>query len=107
MFEEAKLELSPTVLKKIDENRSVLTRAEFIEVCVQESLKHQEAAPEGGDSELYLTREEFEEFKRGVRNLLHSSLNFFLLYWMELAPETSEEDAMVRGRLLEAMAENG
>ena len=106
MSEETRLELPRDLLRKIDGNRGNLTYEEFIEVCVSAWLGREKPPLGDASAELYITREEFEEFKTGIRNLLRSSFKFLLLYWMELYPETSEEQAGMKGRLLNVIAEN-
>lgn len=104
MPEEA-VELSPTLLRKIDENRRGLTREEFIELCVDTWLKRERANGEKPSESPYVTREEFQEFERGIKNLLRSFLNFFLLYWMELSREETPRTRRLKDRLMSLMAE--
>lgn len=106
MSEKAELPLSSSLLMRIEENRGNLTREEFLEVCVGASLGRRKAIQERPCLEPHITREEFEEFKSGVRNLLRSSFNFFMLYWIELCPETREGETDLRGRLLNTFAAN-
>ena len=104
MPEEA-VELSPTLLRKIDENRRGLTREEFIELCVDTWLKRERANGEKPSESPYVTREEFQEFERGIKNLLRSFLDFFLLYWMELGEEKVPRRRQLKNHLLSSMAE--
>jgi len=106
MSENAGLWLPPILLKTIEENRGNLTHEEFIQVCVEAWLNRHKSMREKPPTELYVTRDEFEEFKTRVRDFLRSCLNFLVHYWMELSPQTSEAEALFRGRLLNTIASN-
>lgn len=106
MSENSWLRLPPILLKTIEKNRGNLTHEEFIQVCVEAWLACHKALPEKPSTEFYVMRDEFEEFKTGIRDLLRSSLSFLMHYWMELSPQMSETKMLLRGRLLNTIASN-
>ncbi len=60
------------LLRKIDENRDNLSRAEFIELCINTCLEGRE---EKGD---YITRKDFRKFQEEVKELIGSIMEIFL-----------------------------
>lgn len=83
------------LVEKIDDNRGDLSRAEFIEFCIDtclgveepekvEKYPEQEFAPRQKEMPIYATREEFQEFRRGMRELLRAFLDFFITFGLEL-----------------------
>jgi hypothetical protein len=122
MPKKAVLIITEELMKKIDENRGELSRAEFIDVCidsllgegeVKEEEKHppkkegveRPKPPEAEEKEVYVSREEFEEFKQSIKDVQKTFIDFFLTYGLELGgqPTTAEQERfrqMVK-RLLE------
>ena len=79
------------LVRKIDENRGELGRAEFIEFLIDSQLKEEtKAQPQ------YATRDEIKEeirsFEQDIKKLLKSFVDFFVSYGLELGkhPEKSE-----------------
>ena len=60
------------LLRKIDENRDNLSRAEFIELCISTCLEGRE---EKGD---YITRKDFRKFQEEVKELIGCIMEIFL-----------------------------
>ncbi len=89
-MEMTSFELPPALLTRINENRRGLTHEELVELCVNSWLEGKSGAPQESCAESYVTREQFEEFKRGSENLLRSFLSFLLVYCLEFGPDTSE-----------------
>ncbi len=95
------------LIQKIDRNRGILGRVEFITRCVQATMAEMEpemlaaeteavaeAAPEtvpetaaGG----YVTREEFTEFRKSMEAIQREFLNFFTTYGRHLLGEPLSE----------------
>jgi hypothetical protein len=84
MPQKAILIISEELMKQIDENRGDLSRAEFIDFCIDSLLSEEEVKGERGvpekevgwsrlpqakEKEAYVSREEFEEFKRSIKSL--------------------------------------
>lgn len=90
--------LDRDLVNKIDEHRGDLSRQDFIDFCIDkclETVQREEQAEErrgaerefGGEreaAEAYATREEFQEFKRGITSLIRSFLEFFVTFGLEL-----------------------
>ncbi len=106
MTGKAMLVLEQKLVDKIDENRGDLNRADFIEFCIDNCLReteHEEVERRGPDiaeetfatkpkgTAIYATREEFQEFKRGITNLLRTFLDFFITFGLELGTSKSTE----------------
>ena len=82
------------LVRKIDENRGDLGRAEFIEFLIDGQLKEESKV----QPDKYATRDEIKEeirsFEMDVRKLLKSFVDFFVSYGLELGkhPAKSEFD---------------
>ncbi len=90
--------LDRDLVNKIDEHRGDLSREDFIDFCIDkclETLQPEEKAEERGGAgrraratpeaeEVFATREEFQEFKRGITSLLRTFLEFFITFGLEL-----------------------
>lgn len=79
---DAKLLVVPAALaKKIDDNRGDLSRADFIEALIDNSIKEE---PETNDTVEYATKAELTSFEQDMKQLLKSFLDFFVSYGLEL-----------------------
>ncbi len=107
------LVLDRKVLERIDEYRGDLSRAEFIEVCIDTSLEMAET-PEARPAEepaprplavtapsrpaapaftgTPATREEFEAFKKNTKDLIRALLDFFITFGLDMAPGKAIEN---------------
>ena len=92
------LVIPQALLEKIDRHRDELSRAEFMEVCIQSLLEHGEEAghlqeqgmeekpstfARNGEGTQGVSRQEFEEFARRVKELQQLFVNFLLDYGLE------------------------
>lgn len=106
MTGKAMLILEQKLVEKIDENRDDLSRADFIEFCIDNCLREIEPeeaerkepdiaeetlATKPKETAIYATREEFREFKRGITNLLRTFLDFFITFGLELGTSKPAE----------------
>jgi len=73
------LHLPDEIMRKLDEHRGDVGRAEFVESCVNGFLAKKEIPAIG-----YATREELEEFKQGIKKLESRFIEFVLTYLIEL-----------------------
>lgn len=73
------LRLPDEIMRKLDEHRGDVGRAEFVESCVDGFLAKEEIPDTG-----YATREELEEFKQGIKKLESRFIEFVLTYLIEL-----------------------
>jgi len=69
------------LVKKIDDNRGDVSRAEFLEALIDNLVK-EKSEPE--DAMKYATTEELSSFEQDMKQLLKSFLDFFVSYGLEL-----------------------
>jgi metal-responsive CopG/Arc/MetJ family transcriptional regulator len=79
--------LPADLVKKIDDNRGDMSRAEFIDALI-ENLVVDKTEPKS--SPVYATKEEMAVFQQDMKQLLKSFLDFFMSYGMELG-ETGQQ----------------
>ncbi len=103
--------LDRNLVEKIDENRGDVSRAEFIEFCIDSSLDARELereeklaterkfAPTRKEVSGYVTGEEFQEFRHGINDLLKSFLNFFITFDLELGTSKTKSFEDLKSRL--------
>jgi hypothetical protein len=88
MSSKAILVVSEQLMKQIDENRGDLSRAGFIDFCIDSLLGEEEVGrpkpPEAEGKEVYVSREEFGEFKQSIKDLQKTFIDFFISYGLEL-----------------------
>ncbi|MDO9579427.1 MAG: hypothetical protein Q7J06_02505 [Bacteroidales bacterium] len=89
------------LLRIIDQSRDTLSRVEFVEVCIDTLLKQGDVsgiAPEevgtakGAKVEEFVSLQEFEEFKGGIKNLQHAYIDLLLVFNLEPAARSSTEE---------------
>jgi len=88
MSEKRMLIVDEELLRKIDENRGDMERADFIRFIINNQL--QEKAESDEISRQYVDREEFQEFAQGMKDLLRRFLDFFISYGLELGQEPKD-----------------
>lgn len=94
--------LNNRLMRKIDEHRGQLSRVEFVDECVEKLLNELsmelKRMPTGGkvqDREAgpaypaeYVTKHDFDRFKRNIDNLQQQYMDFFMKYGKQLAGES-------------------
>ena len=88
MTEKRMLIVDDELLRKIDDNRGEMDRAEFIKFVINSQL-----GEEGLDTSVsnqYVTREEYQEFALGMKDRLRRFLDFFISYGLELGKEPKD-----------------
>ena len=81
------------VLDKIDRNKDDLSRAEFIEACIDALLEGKEAGERGGrTSGGDISREEFDDFKKSLRSLQQAIIEMLLAFAVEPAARSSKAE---------------
>jgi hypothetical protein len=88
MTEKRMLVVDEELLKRIDENRGDLGRAEFINLLIDNQLGESEPNLAAGTQ--YVSKEEFQEFSLGMKDLLRRFLDFFISYGLELGQEPKD-----------------
>lgn len=87
MSEKRMLVVDEDLLKKIDENRGEMSRIEFINFLISNQLEEQDGAV---TSNQYVSKEEYQEFAQGMKDLLRRFLDFFISYGLELGQEPKD-----------------
>jgi len=67
------------VAGKIEANRGDMSNSDFINFLIESRLKGDE-----GQSQNVVSKEEFDQFAAGMKDLLRNFLEFFLSYGLEL-----------------------
>jgi hypothetical protein len=105
MSEKRMLIIPEELLQKIDENRGEVSRTEFIELLIDNQL--QEKNKEDIPSQQYVSREEFQEFAQGMKDLLRRFLDFFISYGMELGEEPKDHTFNELVQKLQSLSASG
>lgn len=95
--------LPQKVMEKIDRYREELSRAEFIEICIDallnqglperaEKRAEEAAGIKRAGAEETVSRREFEEHKKAMKDLQHAYIDLFLNFVIEPAATASEEE---------------
>lgn len=84
MSERRMLIVPADLVKKIDENRGDMSQAEFISFLMDNQLE------QNRKEQSTVTKEAFEEFESGIKDLLRSFLEFFVSYGLELGPQPAK-----------------
>ena len=86
------------LLEKIDRYRDELSRAEFISLCIDTLLQREEPPPgrtmpqRKGELMEVVSRQEFEEFKKGIKELQRAYIDLLLSATLEPLSKTSAEE---------------
>ena len=85
MPEKRMLIVDAEVVRKVDENRGDMNRSDFINFLIDSCLK------EDSGKQNYITKEEFNQFQQGTRELLRNFLEFFVSYGLELGKQPTDK----------------
>ncbi|HEY4711744.1 MAG TPA: hypothetical protein VIH69_03580 [Dehalococcoidia bacterium] len=88
MSEKRMLIVDAELVKRIDDNRGDLGRAEFLNFLIESELKEKEDGKKQGS----VTRDEFHQFQEGTKELLRNFLEFFISYGLELGKQPSDSE---------------
>ena len=88
MSDKRMMVLPAEVVLRVDENRGDVSRAEFINLLLDNHLGNgdQEQQPE------FVTWESLAELESGMKELLRSFLEFFITYGLEIGKDSGETD---------------
>jgi hypothetical protein len=84
MSDKRMLIVDAELLKRIDDNRGDMSRPDFVNFLIESQLKEETKKPGG------ITREEFQQFQDGTKELLRSFLDFFISYGLELGRQPAD-----------------
>ncbi len=87
MSEKRMIIVDDDLLARIDANRGDMGRAEFIGFLINNQLQ-EEVGKVVNDN--YVSREEFQEFAQGMKDLLRRFLDFYISYGLELGDEPKD-----------------
>lgn len=112
------LVINQGLIGKIDDSRGELSRSEFIDFCIDRCLEEftgeevevkERRAPEltfyRKEDAGFATREEFEEFRHGITDLLGTFLDFYISFGLELGRSRGTEDLEQMRKRLRRMRE--
>ena len=105
MSDKRMLIVDDELLRKIDDNRGEMSRTEFIKFIINSQLGEVEA--ETVNSNQYVSREEFQEFAAGMKDLLRRFLDFFISYGLELGQEPKDNTFTELVQKLQALSSSG
>jgi len=96
-----RLTVDAEVVKRIDENRGDMNRSDFINFLIDSHLQ------EECRKHNYITKEEFNQFQEGIRELLRNFLEFFISYGLELGKQPKDKTFEELGQRLQALGSSG
>ncbi|MDD5703522.1 MAG: hypothetical protein PHU23_15915 [Dehalococcoidales bacterium] len=105
MSEKRMLIVDEELLEKIDKNRGDMSRTEFIGFLLNNLLEEKVGA--NTSSNQYVSREEFQEFAVGMKDLLRRFLDFFISYGLELGQEPKDNTFSELVQKLQALSATG
>jgi len=86
------------VARKIDENRGDMNRSDFVNFLIDSCFKEDSVQKD------YITKEEFNFFEQGTRELLRNFLEFFISYGLELGKQPSDKTFEELSQKLQALS---
>ncbi len=97
MSEKRMLIVDAEVVRKVDENRGDMNRSDFISFLIDSCLK------EDSGKQDYITKEDFNQFQQGTRELLRNFLEFFISYGLELGKQPKDKTFEELSQKLQAL----
>ena len=97
MSEKRMLIVDAEVMRRVDENRGDMNRSDFINFIVDSCLK------EDSEKQNYITKDEFNQFQQGTRELLRNFLDFFISYGLELGEQPKDKTFEELSQKLQAL----
>lgn len=88
MSDKRMMVLPAEVVARVDENRGDVSRAEFINLLLDNHLGNGEHEQQSQ----FVTWESFAELESGMKELLRSFLEFFITYGLEIGKGSGETD---------------
>ena len=85
MADKRMLIVDAEVVRRIDENRGDMSYTEFLNFLIDSQLKEEVVHQD------YVSKEEFQHFAAGMKELLRNFLEFFLSYGLELGKQPQDK----------------
>jgi len=101
MSEKRMLIVDAEVVRKVDENRGDMNPSDFINFLIDSCLK------EDSGKQNYITKEDFNQFQQGTRELLRNFLEFFISYGLELGKQPKDKTFEELSQKLQALGSSG
>ena len=101
MSEKRMLIVDAEVIRKVDENCGDMNRSDFINFLIDSCLK------EDSEKQNYITKEEFNQFQQGTRELLRNFLDFFISYGLELGKQPKDKTFEELSQKLQSLGSSG
>jgi hypothetical protein len=86
MSEKRMLIVEAEVVNRVDDNRGDVGRSDFINFLIDSKLREESKRRDG------VSREEFEQFQEGTKELLRKFLEFFISYGLELGKQPGDDE---------------
>lgn len=102
MTDKRMLIVDAEVARRIDENRGDMSHSEFINFLIDSQFKGDEAK-----SQNFVTKDEFEQFASGMKELLRNFLEFFLSYGLELSKPPQDKGFNELSQKLQSLGSSG
>ena len=99
MSEKRMLIIDAETAKKIEENRGGMDQSDFIAFLIDSRLKTNSEKLESSKPD-YITKEDFDQFQQGIRDLLRNFMEFFLSYGLELGKQPDDDALKELGQQL-------
>ena len=101
MLDKRMLIVDAEVVRKVDENRGDMNRSDFLNFLIDSCLK------EDSGKKNYITKEDFNQFQQGTRELLRNFLEFFISYGLELGKQPKDKTFEELSQKLQALGGSG
>jgi hypothetical protein len=101
MSDKRMLIVDAEVVRKVDENRGDMNRTDFLNFLIDSCLK------EDSGKQQYITKEDFNQFQQGTRELLRNFLEFFVSYGLELGKQPTDKTFEELSQKLQALGSSG
>ncbi|MFH1015745.1 MAG: hypothetical protein V1771_01935 [Chloroflexota bacterium] len=102
MTDKRMLIVDAEVARRINENRGDMSNSDFINFLIDSQLKGDEAK-----SQNMVSKEEFDQFAAGMKDLLRNFLEFFLSYGLELGRPPQDKGYEELTQKLQALSNQG
>jgi len=101
MSDKRMLIVDAEVARKVDENRGDMNRSDFVNFLIDSSFK------EDSGNQNHITKEEFQQFQQGTRDLLRNFLEFFVSYGLELGKQPKDKTFDELSQILQDLGSSG
>ena len=102
MTDKRMLIVDAEVARRINENRGDMSHSDFINFLIDSQFKGDEAK-----SQNMVSKEEFDQFASGMKDLLRNFLEFFLSYGLELGRPPQDKGYEELTQKLQALSNQG